>query len=48
MEDVASSHTFMEGETVPNKTTGKKKIFSGNALLLASQKISTRICSTKV
>ncbi|XP_021919262.1 sialin-like [Zootermopsis nevadensis] len=26
MEDVASSHTFMEGNTVPCKTTGKNKI----------------------
>jgi hypothetical protein len=36
MEDVASSHTFMEGKTVSNKTTGKKKmkkILLGNALL---------------
>jgi hypothetical protein len=38
MEDVASTYTFMEGNTVLNKSAGKKKRFSGNALLLASQK----------
>jgi hypothetical protein len=38
MEDIASSHTFMEGKTMPN-TTKKKKILLGNSLLLTSQNI---------
>jgi hypothetical protein len=37
MEDVGSSHTFMEGKTVPN-TARKKKILSGNVLLFKIKK----------
>jgi len=37
MEDVESSHTFMEGKTVQN-TARKKKRHCGNALLFTSQK----------
>jgi hypothetical protein len=33
MEDIASSHAFMEGKTIPN-TTRKKKTLLGNFLLL--------------
>jgi hypothetical protein len=38
MEDIASSHTLMEGKTIPN-TTSKKKMLLGNPLLLTSQYI---------
>jgi len=37
MEDVGSSHTFLEGKTLQN-TARKKKKHCGNALLFTSQK----------
>jgi len=37
MEDVESSHAFLEGKT-PQNTARKKKKHCGNALLFTSQK----------
>jgi hypothetical protein len=43
MEDVASSHAFVEGKAMPN-TTRKKKLLLGNSLLLSSQYLKSMKC----